>query len=158
LVQPKRRGRAEPLNGLHTFVIERRSDGTTVDFYVDGILSRTMTGATLGSLDTAAIGSVGSGTGSVGESWIDDVKVEYFDLPVITASPTSRTVAAGGNTTFTVTAVNTVGSYQWRKNGANIATATTSALTLNNIQGGDAASYDAVVSNGAGPVDSALPY
>ncbi len=140
--------------GWHQFIIERRVDGTTVDFYVDGILGRTMTGATLGSLDTAAIGGVGAGT-DIGDSWIDDVKVEYFDLPVITASPTSRTVAAGSSTTFTVTAQNTIGGYQWRKNGSNIATATTSSYTVNNTQAADAATYDVIVYNGAGPVNSA---
>jgi N-acetyl-anhydromuramyl-L-alanine amidase AmpD len=140
--------------GWHKFVIERRSDGTTVDFYVDDILSRTITGAALGGLDFAAIGSVGAGT-TTGEAWIDDVKVEYFDLPVITTQPASQTLAAGSTAGFSVVAVNTVGGYQWRKNGVNITGATTSALTLNNIQGSDAATYDVVVSNGAGPVDSA---
>jgi hypothetical protein len=141
--------------GWHKFVIERQADGTTVDFYVDNILSRTITGATSYSLDSAAIGSVGTGTSNVGgEAYIDDVEVEYFDLPVITAAPTSVTVAAGGTANFSVGAANTIGGYQWRKNGVNISGATTSALTLNNIQGSDAANYDAVVSNGAGPVNS----
>ena len=140
--------------GWHKFVIERRADGTTVDFYVDNILSRTITGATLSSLDSAAIGSVGSGTATAGEAWIDDVKVEYFDLPVITTPPATVTVAAGGAANFSVVAANTIGGYQWRKNGTNLAGATTSALALSNVQGSDAASYDVIVSNGAGPVNS----
>lgn len=147
--------------GWHKFVIERRSNGTTVDFYVDDILCRTMTGATLGSLDTAAIGSVGSGTATAGDSWIDDVKVEYFDLPVITTPPVNRTNIAGSTATFSVVAANTVGGYQWRRNGENLANggkisgATTATLTLSNVQDADVASYDVVVSNGAGPVNSA---
>jgi N-acetylmuramoyl-L-alanine amidase/Immunoglobulin I-set domain/Ig-like domain from next to BRCA1 gene/Immunoglobulin domain len=142
--------------GWHKFVIERRADGTTIDFYVDNILSRTITGAAAGSLDSAAIGSVGSGTSNVaGEAWIDDVQVDYFDLPVITTQPVGQTVVAGGTANFSVVAANTIGGYQWRKNGTNITSATTSALTLNNVQGSDAANYDVVVSNGAGPVDSA---
>jgi hypothetical protein len=141
--------------GWHKFVIERRADGTTLDFYVDDILSRTITGATAASLDSAAIGSVGSGTGTAGEAWIDDVKVEYFDLPIITTPPAPITVAAGGTASFSVVAANTIGGYQWRKNGSNISSATTSALALINVQGSDAATYDVIVSNGAGPVDSA---
>ncbi len=142
--------------GWHKFVIERRSDGTTIDFYVDDILSRTITGATAYSLDSAAIGSIGSGSTNVaGTAWIDDVKVEYFDLPVITTPPASQIVAAGGTATFSVTASNTVGSYQWRKNGTNISGATASALTLSNVQGTNAGTYDVIVANGAGPVDSA---
>ena len=140
--------------GWHKFVIERRADGTTVDFYVDDILSRTIAGATPSALDSAAIGSVASGTAVTGEAWIDDVKVEYFDLPVISTQPAPATVVAGGTTNFSVLAANTIGGYQWRKNGTNIASATTSTLVLSNIQGSDAANYDVVVSNGAGPVDS----
>jgi len=141
----------------HKFVIERRADGTTVDFYVDDILSRTITGATLGSLDSAAIGSVGGGASNIaGDAWIDNVKVEYFDLPVITTQPASQTVAAGDTATFSVATANTVTGYQWHKNGTNIAGATTSALTLDNVQAGDAASYDVTVSNGAGPVISSV--
>jgi len=141
--------------GWHKFVIERRADGTTVDFYVDDILSRTMTGATPSSLDTAAIGSVAGGS-TAGESWIDNVKVEYFDLPAITTQPASQTVAAGGAATFSVATANTVTGYQWHKNGNNIAGATTSVLTLDNVQGSDAGSYDVTVSNGAGPVISSV--
>jgi len=141
--------------GWHKFVIERRADGTTVDFYVDDILSRTVTGTTLSSLDSAAIGSVGSGgTEVLGDSWIDNVKVEYFDLPVITTQPANQTVAAGGTATFFVETANTVTAYQWQKNGTNIAGATTSALTLNNVQDSDVGSYGVTVSNGAGPVVS----
>ena len=141
--------------GWHKFVIERRADGTTVDFYVDGILSRTITGTTRSSLDSAAIGSVGTGSEVLGDSWIDDVKVEYFDLPQITTQPASQTVAAGGTATFFVETANTVTAYQWQKNGTNIAGATTSALVLSNVQDSDAGSYGVTVSNGAGPVVSA---
>jgi len=58
-------------------------------------------------------------------------------------------------------ATNTISTYQWRKNetnlvnGPNISGATTSSLTISNAQGSDAATYDIVLSNGAGPVDSA---
>lgn len=143
--------------GWHKFVIERRADGTTVDFYVDDILSRTITGTTPSSLDSAAIGSVGTGATEVlGDSWIDNVKVEYFDLPVITTQPASQTVAAGGTAVFAVATANTVTAYQWHKNGTNIAGATSSVLTLDNVQDSDVASYDVTVSNGAGPVISSV--
>ena len=127
-----------------------------MDFYVDGILSRTITGTTRSSLDSAAIGSVGTGSEVLGDSWIDDVKVEYFDLPQITTQPASQTVAAGGTATFFVETANTVTAYQWQKNGTNIAGATTSALVLSNVQDSDAGSYGVTVSNGAGPVVSAI--
>lgn len=59
--------------GWHRFDIERLADGTTINFYVDEILSRTITGATPESWDTVILGP---GLGStVGDAWIDGVAV-----------------------------------------------------------------------------------
>ncbi len=138
----------------HKFAIERRADGTTIDFYVDDILSRTIYSATDATIDSILIGSVAAGT-TTGEAWIDDVLVEYFDLPSIVTQPVGQTVAAGGNATFSVSATNTVLSYQWRLNGVNIAGATTSSFAINNAQAAHAGSYTVVVANGVGPTVSA---
>ncbi|MSU59576.1 MAG: hypothetical protein EXS35_15655 [Pedosphaera sp.] len=146
--------------GWHKFEIERLADSSTVNWYVDGVLCRTFTGLTLPAWDCVVVGSVGSGS-TVGDAWVDDFKVEYYDPPTISSSPTNKTVVAGNSATFTVVAANTVTGYQWRKNGVNlinggnISGATTATLTVSNAQAGDAANYDAVVSNGAGPVYSA---
>ena len=43
--------------GWHRFDIERRPDGTTLNFFVDGILSRTITGTTNEPWDTVMLGS-----------------------------------------------------------------------------------------------------
>lgn len=43
--------------GWHQFSIERLADNTSINFYVDGILSRSMTGATDASWDTIVLGS-----------------------------------------------------------------------------------------------------
>jgi len=135
--------------GWHKFVIERLADGTTLNFYVDGILSRTMTGVTDGALDSMLIGSVAGGS-TVGDGWIDDVLVEYLDAPIIVTQPVGQTVTTGGSATFSVSAGNTVLSYQWRLNGENIAGATTSSWTVANAEAGDAGSYAVVVANGVG--------
>lgn len=69
--------------GWHRFDIERMPDGTTINFYVDGILSRTFTGATAESWDTVILGP---GLGStVGDAWIDGMSVGRVDSnpPVI---------------------------------------------------------------------------
>ena len=63
--------------GWHKFVIERDKNGTTVRFYVDGVLGRTVTGADNVLLDCVTIGSLGGGTGK-GDVWFDDVKVEGY--------------------------------------------------------------------------------
>lgn len=69
-------------------------------------------------------------------------------------APTPQTNLWGSNTTFTVT----VGSgtppftYQWKKNGNNLAGATTSVLNLPAITAGDAGTYTAGVTNAAGGI------
>lgn len=83
-------------------------------------------------------------------------------LLAISAQPSPQTAAVGGTANFSVTANGTTAiSYQWRKNGVNItgnASATTSTLTLTNVQASDAASYYVLVTNASGsiPSDSAL--
>jgi hypothetical protein len=145
--------------GWHKFEIERLADSSTVNWYVDGVLARSFTGLTSPGWDSVVIGSVGAGSTS-GEAWFDDLMVEYYDPPVIVTSPASRTNAAGTTASFTVVATNTVTGFQWRKNGVALADggrisgATTPTLQISNVTGSDAASYDVVVSNGAGPAYS----
>ena len=63
--------------GWHQFQIDRAADGTNVNFYVDGVLGRTITGAAYAFLDSVTIGSVGLGS-TPGNVWFDDVQVESF--------------------------------------------------------------------------------
>lgn len=74
--------------------------------------------------------------------------------PTITTQPTSQTVDAGSNVTFTVAATGTLPlAFEWRKGGVMITgnpSATTSTLALSNVSPADAGSYDCVVSNPAG--------
>ena len=140
--------------GWHKFEIERLSDNTTINFYVDGILGRTITNATAATWDSVAIGSVAAGS-SIGDAWFDDIKIEYFGVPVISSQPIDKTVVAGTNVTFSVTASGNVTGYQWRFNGANISGATASSVTINNVQSINAGDYTVVVQNGVGSTVSA---
>jgi gliding motility-associated-like protein len=72
-------------------------------------------------------------------------------VTAITAQPLPLTQCAGTNATFTVTAAGTALTYQWRKNGSNIAGATAASYTINNIASGDAGNYSVVVSGSCGP-------
>ena len=75
--------------------------------------------------------------------------------PAITAQPQNQIQVAGSNATFTVTASGTAPlSYQWRKNGGSLSGATSTTLTLTNVQLADAGSYSVVVSNSYGSVTS----
>jgi MYXO-CTERM domain-containing protein len=65
--------------GWHKFDIERLADGTTLNFYVDDVLSRTITGATAQSWDTVILGP---GLGStVGDAYIDGIQVTDTTVP-----------------------------------------------------------------------------
>lgn len=70
--------------GWHKFIIERLGDDTTINFYVDDILSRTFTAATAQSWDTVVMGP-GLGT-TAGDAWIDGISV---DDGVVVPEPTT---------------------------------------------------------------------
>ena len=71
--------------------------------------------------------------------------------PVITGYPENQAVCEGGLATFTVSATGTGPlSYQWRKNGSNIAGATSATYTINPVAAGDAGGYDCVITNTCG--------
>jgi hypothetical protein len=74
---------------------------------------------------------------------------------VITQQPVSVVACLGKPATFSVTAVGSGLSYQWRKNGGNIPGETRSTLTIGSVTAGDVASYSVVVSSACGlPVTS----
>ncbi|MBC8040622.1 MAG: immunoglobulin domain-containing protein, partial [Opitutaceae bacterium] len=76
----------------------------------------------------------------------------------ISTQPVAQSVATGGNAILTVVAEGPSPTYQWRKEGIAIpvlnASATTATLTLTNVQPGDAAVYDVVVTNASGSIPS----
>ncbi|MES1263738.1 MAG: immunoglobulin domain-containing protein, partial [Peristeroidobacter soli] len=75
--------------------------------------------------------------------------------PSISAQPASITVAAGQTARFTVTASGTGPlSYQWQRNGANIAGATASTYSFTAATSDNGAQFRAVVSNAAGSATS----
>lgn len=77
--------------------------------------------------------------------------------PTLTSEPQGGTLGSGDNATLTVTASGS-GTlfYQWQFNGANIAGATGSRLSLDSLQLTNAGLYSVMVSNGAGTVISAV--
>ena len=79
-------------------------------------------------------------------------------VPTITTQPVSQTVTAGQTATFAVVAAGTAPlSYQWRKNGVNIAGATAANYTTPTTTTSDSGStFSVVVTNTAGTVTSAV--
>jgi subtilisin-like proprotein convertase family protein len=84
-------------------------------------------------------------------------KCKPSSAPSITTQPQSQTVAVGGNVGFSVVASGAAPlSYQWQLNGGPIANATTSSLTLNNVQTNASGNYSVAVTNPSGSVTSAV--
>jgi hypothetical protein len=76
--------------------------------------------------------------------------------PIITTQPTNKTVKAGHTAQFSVTATGTQPlSYQWRKNGGNIAGATSASYTTPATRTADNGSlFSVIVTNSLGSVSS----
>lgn len=73
----------------------------------------------------------------------------------ISQQPTSVATCTGGSATFTVVASgSTPPTYQWRKNTIDIGGATSASLVIAPVGGGDAASYDCIVTADCGVVTS----
>jgi uncharacterized delta-60 repeat protein len=80
-----------------------------------------------------------------------------YAAPAITAQPVSQTVGVSSNFTLTVAATGVPASaYQWRKDGADLAGATSSALTVLNTQTTNAGDYWVVLTNVVGSVTSSV--
>jgi hypothetical protein len=75
--------------------------------------------------------------------------------PAIQTQPSSTNVPVGATVTFGVQATGEAPlTFQWQKNGVNLAGATASSLTLNNVQAADAGNYGVVVQNAGGAIAS----
>jgi hypothetical protein len=75
--------------------------------------------------------------------------------PTINLQPVSQTIVEGEDANFSIVASGSAPlTYQWRFNGADIATATATNYTRMNAQSFDAGQYSVVVSNSAGSITS----
>lgn len=83
------------------------------------------------------------------------VQRNFAGAPRIVVQPIPRIIAPNGSVTFNVEAVGSATlSYQWRKNGLNVAGATTSSYSLPSVQTANAGTYSVVVTNTLGSVTS----
>ncbi len=75
--------------------------------------------------------------------------------PGIPIQPASQTIVTGNAVTFTATVSGSpTPTYQWQKNGVNIAGATTATYTIAAVSASDAGSYTVVVTNSGGSTTS----
>ena len=102
--------------------------------------------------DVIVSNGVGGGVSSLAQLTV----AASASAPVITGSPAPRTLVVGSSTILSVgVSAAPAPTYQWRKSGVGIPGATSPTLTLGNLQLGDSANYDVVVTNAAGSATSA---
>ncbi len=153
------------VGGSATFSVTATGDATlTYQWSVNDseISGATASSLTLGNVQAADVGTYTvTVTNGIGSATSNAAALVVTGLPPsIVTSPVSQTVNAGAGVTFSVTATGSPTlTYQWRKLGVAIAgnaSATTSALTLNNVQSADTAGYDVVVTNSVNSAASAV--
>lgn len=88
--------------------------------------------------------------------WLDQVSYVPGTTPaVILTAPMDRSVPAGTNVTFTVSAGGTPPlAYQWQFNGTNLSGVTGASLVLDNVQAANAGVYAVIVTNGYGSTNA----
>jgi hypothetical protein len=121
-----------------------------------------ISGATSASYTVASVAAADAGSydvivsNVVGGVTSPSATVTVSAPVAVTAQPVGGSVNPGAGKTFSVTASGTAPiAYQWRRNGVDIAGATSAAYTIDAAQESDAAAYDVVVSNPVNAVTSA---
>jgi hypothetical protein len=87
--------------------------------------------------------------------YVINVAAAANSAPVISLQPSGQTVSVGGSVTFNSNATGTpTPTFQWRKDGVDISGATSTSLTLTNIQLSQAGAYALVATNSVGSATS----
>ena len=126
--------------------------GHTMFVKTDGMLSA------IGSNDSGQLGDGTTTSRSTPEQIVFGFQSDSAFLtiaPFIISNPNPQAIGVGETAIFTVVANGTApAAYQWRKDGAEIAGATTAKYFVESALVGDAGDYDVVVRNSAGSVSS----
>jgi len=145
------------LGGNVTFSVAATGTGLSYQWRMNGSdiagatsASYTINGAVAGdagNYDVVITGTCGTVTSNIAALTVEAA-------PTITTQPADQQTCLGGSATFSVTASGLGLTYQWRKNGVNIAGATTDTYTINNVSATDADDYDVIVTGTCGSVIS----
>jgi hypothetical protein len=103
---------------------------------------------TINTVTAADAGTYDCFSGLCFGNFSDSATLTVTQAPVITGQPVNRDVCAGTSTSFSVTATGTPApTFQWRRNGVNIAGANAATLNLSNLTTANSGTYDCVVGN-----------
>jgi len=119
------------------------TDPNGVDVSAAASTANTFTAPVAGTYYVRAYNPSNGGCFSAGSQ---SVLVSVDIPPSITADPVAQSACLGGTASFGVTAAGSGLTYQWRKDGASIAGATSPSLTLTGLTASDIGMYDVIVS------------
>ncbi|HTZ19732.1 MAG TPA: immunoglobulin domain-containing protein [Opitutaceae bacterium] len=146
------------------YLWQRQASGssTFVNLTDNGTYSGTGTATLTVNITSAAMSGdqfqcvVGNGVSPNAISSAALLTLNTYIAPVITTSPVSQTAVVGATVTLTAAASGSPDpAYQWRINGNDITGATSTTLTLSNVQLADAGDYTVVATNSYGLAVSA---
>ena len=131
--------------GTGPFTYQWRLDGVNVaGATADTLTIDPLTATEVGAYDVIISGPCGSVTST-------DAIVSIATAPVIVTQPAGALVCEADDLTLTATATSPLPvTYQWRKDGVDIAGATSQQLLLENTELADSGSYSVVIDNGCG--------
>lgn len=142
-------------------VVQLNNNGTLNLAYKDQVIYTNLylTGYTPITGGRFALGARTGGAWST--HWVDDLQITTTvagagQAPAITTQPASQTVPEHGSVTFTAGFTGTAPlTFQWMKNGVNLAGATEQSLTLTNVPGSDnGAKFKVQITNAQGSATS----
>jgi hypothetical protein len=144
--------------GSATFSVSATGTGTlTYQWRKGGVNIGGATSSTY-TINPAAAGDAGNYdvivTGTCGSVTSTTASLTVNAVTAINTQPTNQSSCIGGSVTFSVSAVGTNLTYQWKKGGVDIGSATLSSYTINPVGAGDAATYTVVVTGTCGAVTS----
>lgn len=160
-VMPATQNRSVLLNSAITFTVT--AQGTAPISYKwmkdNVVLASTTNSFTIGSAKEtdAGVYTLMASNNSAGQvfSAVATVNLTVEIPPSIVQQPMAQSVLDTSNVSFSVIAAGTAPlTYQWQKNGVNLANETKSVLALNNAQVGQSGMYRVVVKNAFGEVSS----
>jgi Bacterial Ig-like domain (group 2)/Immunoglobulin domain len=134
------------------------NDGSTQPLTNAGQVTWTSSSPGVASINANGLAAgltLGTSTISVSSAGVDgNTLLTVVVKPTISTDPVNITSSPGGTTTLSVNASGGDLSYQWQLNGTNVPGATSSSLTLTDINLNQAGNYQVIVSNAAGSTTS----
>ena len=130
----------------------------TYQWQKDGAAIPGATNATL-TVNNVQVANLGSytlvATNAVGPTTSNVAVLSFVPSPEFTTHPAGQNVAPGASVTFTASATSSIPiTYQWQKDGVPISGATTTTLTVSNVQVANLGNYTLVAINSVGPTTS----